>query len=117
MDHEEVGQYWNANADAWAKLTRAGLDNAYHVASAVDLPFADATFDFARAFMSFMDITETDRVLAEVRRVLKPCGFLQFSISHPCFDENVERGERVLDLYGHSAREARAVAARPPRGR
>jgi hypothetical protein len=26
MDHEEVGRFWNANADSWTKLTRAGYD-------------------------------------------------------------------------------------------
>jgi ubiquinone/menaquinone biosynthesis C-methylase UbiE len=57
----------------------------YRVASAVELPFADATFDFAVGFMSFMDIPETDRLLAEAHRVLRPGGFLQFSIEHPCF--------------------------------
>ena len=61
-----------------------GVD--YGVASAVELPFADETFDFATGFMSFMDIPETDRVLAEAHRVLKPGAFLQFSITHPCFD-------------------------------
>jgi ubiquinone/menaquinone biosynthesis C-methylase UbiE len=60
-----------------------GID--YNIASAVELPFGDATFDFAVGFMSFMDIPETDRVLAEVHRVLNPGGFLQFSIEHPCF--------------------------------
>ena len=60
-----------------------GID--YRVASAVALPFDEATFDFAVGFMSFMDIPETDRVLAEAYRVLKPGGFLQFSIEHPCF--------------------------------
>jgi ubiquinone/menaquinone biosynthesis C-methylase UbiE len=60
-----------------------GID--YRVASAVELPFGDATFDFAVGFMSFMDIPETDRVLTEAYRVLKPGGFLQFSIEHPCF--------------------------------
>lgn len=58
----------------------------YQVASAVELPFAVASFDFATGFMSFMDIPETDRVLAEAFRVLKPGGFLQFSIGHPCYD-------------------------------
>ncbi len=58
----------------------------YLVASAVELPFASATFDFATGFMSLMDIPETDGALAEIYRVLKPGGFLQFSISHPCFD-------------------------------
>jgi len=26
MDHIEVGRYWNQNADAWTKLSRAGYD-------------------------------------------------------------------------------------------
>lgn len=62
------------------------LGICYERASAVDLPFDDASFDFAVAFMSLMDIPETERVLAEVFRVLRPGGFLQFSITHPCFD-------------------------------
>jgi len=153
MNHEEVGRYWNGNAQAWTTLARAGYDVyrdylntpaffemlppvaglagldigcgeghntrllakrgarvtaidiaenfiaharraeaeeplgiEYRVASAVDLPFADAAFDFATGLMSFMDIPETDRVLAEAHRVLKPGGFLQFSICHPCFN-------------------------------
>jgi ubiquinone/menaquinone biosynthesis C-methylase UbiE len=66
----------------------------YRVASAVQLPFADASFDFATGFMSFMDVPETDRVLVEAQRVLKPGGFLQFSISHPCFDTPYRRNLR-----------------------
>lgn len=58
----------------------------YGIASAVDLPFADDTFDAATAIMSLMDIPETARVIAEAFRVLRPGGFLQFSITHPCFD-------------------------------
>lgn len=69
-----------------------GID--YRVASAVDLPFAKAAFDFATGFMSFMDIPETGRVLAEAYRVLRPGGFLQFSISHPCFDTPHRRNLR-----------------------
>jgi ubiquinone/menaquinone biosynthesis C-methylase UbiE len=161
MDHEEVGRFWNANADTWTRLARAGYDiyrdyfntpafmrllpavegrsgldigcgdghNTrllaesgarmvaidiadlfiahamrveaqaplgidYRVASAVELPFADAAFDFATGFMSFMDVPETDRVLAEAYRVLKPGGFLQFSITHPCFDTPHRRNLR-----------------------
>src|SRR4051812_49110290 len=60
-----------------------GID--FRIASAVDLPFQGGAFDFAAGFMSFMDVPETDRVLAEAFRVLKPGGFLQFSICHPCF--------------------------------
>jgi ubiquinone/menaquinone biosynthesis C-methylase UbiE len=71
---------------AQAEEKRAPLGIGYQEASAVELPFADGTFDFATAFMSLMDIPETERVLAEARRVLKPGGFLQFSILHPCFN-------------------------------
>jgi ubiquinone/menaquinone biosynthesis C-methylase UbiE len=70
------------------------LNINYHVASAVELPFADSTFDFATGLMSFMDIPETDRVIAEAYRVLKPGGFLQFSITHPCFDTPHRRNLR-----------------------
>ena len=153
MDHEEVGRYWDENAEVWTELVRAGFDHyrdglntpaffemlpevnglfgldvgcgeghntrllaehgarlvgvdiserfvrhareaehdhplgvRYEVASAVDLPFDGASFDFATAFMSLMDIPETGRVLAEAFRVLRPGGFFQFSITHPCFD-------------------------------
>lgn len=57
----------------------------YRTASAVSLPFADATFDFVTGFMSFMDIPDHGRVIGEAHRVLKNGGFLQFSISHPSF--------------------------------
>jgi SAM-dependent methyltransferase len=164
MTHLEAGRYWNANADAWTKLARAGYDiyrdhlntpaffemlpdvhgltgldigcgeghNTrllarrgarvtaidiaenfiaharrteageplgidYRIASAVELPFEDASFDFATGFMSLMDVPETDRVLTEAYRVLKPGGFLQFSISHPCFDTPHRRNLRDSD--------------------
>ncbi|MDQ3252695.1 MAG: methyltransferase domain-containing protein, partial [Acidobacteriota bacterium] len=164
MDHEEVGRYWDANAEVWTKLARdgydvyrdylntpaflrmlpdvaglAGLDIGcgeghntrllagrgarvtavdisqvfirharqseeqepmgidYRVASAVELPFDDAAFDFATGFMSFMDIPETSRVLAEASRVIKPGGFLQFSITHPCYDTPHRRNLRDDD--------------------
>jgi ubiquinone/menaquinone biosynthesis C-methylase UbiE len=150
MKHTDVKRYWDGNADAWTKLSRAGYDTYrdhlntpaffamlpdvrglsgldigcgegsntrhlagrgarmtaldisevfirhasrppspeppgadYLVASAVELPFGDETFDFATGFMSFMDIPETDCVLVEAHRVIKPGGFLQFSITHP----------------------------------
>ena len=152
MDHQEVGRFWNENAEVWTMLAREGYDIyrdhlntpaffsilpevknlkgidigcgegyntrlltkkgafmtgidisevfiqkaneaesvsrlniLYKVASAVELPFANEQFDFATGFMSFMDIPEIDKVIKEAYRVLKFNGFLQFSISHPCF--------------------------------
>lgn len=70
---------------------------AFGAASAVELPFPDATFDFATAMMSLMDIPETGRVVDEAYRVLRPGGFLQFSITHPCSDTPHRRNLRGDD--------------------
>lgn len=161
MNHDEVGRYWNENAETWTRLARSGYDVyrdhlntpaflsmlppveglngidigcgegnntrllaklgarvtavdisetflkyaiaseeeeplgiEYRLASAIDLPFAAESFDFATAFMSLMDVPETDRALAEAFRVLRPGGFLQFSITHPCFDTPHRRNLR-----------------------
>jgi len=88
----DISEIFIAHAKQAEEQEPLGID--YRVASAVELPFADATFDFATAFMSLMDIPETDRVLAEAHRVLKPGGFLQFSITHPCFDTPHRRNLR-----------------------
>jgi SAM-dependent methyltransferase len=149
MDASAVRRYWEANARAWTRLSRAGFDVCrdyqntpaffdllpdvaglvgidigcgerhntrllaargaritavdiafdfasaaarerspgvrYLVADGLRLPFADASFDFAAAFMSLMDVAGPERVLPEIARVLRPGGFLQFSILHPCF--------------------------------
>jgi SAM-dependent methyltransferase len=58
---------------------------AYILADATDLPFASGSFDFATAFMSMMDMANHGGALCEAARVLRPGGFLQFSILHPCF--------------------------------
>lgn len=62
------------------------LGIAYREASATDLPCHDASFDFATSFMCLMDIPDPGKALQEAYRVLKPGGFFQFSITHPCFD-------------------------------
>jgi SAM-dependent methyltransferase len=61
-------------------------DITYLVADGGRLPFAPKTFDFVTAFMSFMDMPDQAGAIVEVRRVLKPGGFFQFSITHPCTD-------------------------------
>lgn len=57
----------------------------YIVGDGEDLPFEAESFDFVTAFMSLMDMADQQKVLRGVARVLKPGGFLQFSILHPCF--------------------------------
>ncbi|MBO9513633.1 MAG: class I SAM-dependent methyltransferase [Variovorax sp.] len=152
MDSREVAKFWEANADAWTRLARLGIDvfrdalnspaffsmlppvhglegldvgcgegantrhlarlgakmmavdiaptfvrNAqaaeaadplgvdYRIADGMALPFAGGSFDFVTAFMSLMDMPDPVRALHEASRVLRPGGFLQFSILHPCF--------------------------------
>lgn len=69
-----------------------GID--YVLGDGVHLDFADQSFDFVTAFMSMMDMADQAQVLAGVRRVLKPGGFLQFSILHPCFVPPTRRNIR-----------------------
>jgi ubiquinone/menaquinone biosynthesis C-methylase UbiE len=66
----------------------------YVHASAGHVPCADGTFDFVTAFMSLMDMPGLERVLAEIHRVLRPGGFLQASIEHPCFATPYRRNLR-----------------------
>ncbi|HEY0738889.1 MAG TPA: methyltransferase domain-containing protein [Herpetosiphonaceae bacterium] len=92
MTAVDIAEVFVEQASSLEREHPLGID--YRVASAVELPFADERFDFATAFMSLMDIPETDRVIAEAYRVLKPGGFLQFSIAHPCFDTPHRRNLR-----------------------
>lgn len=58
----------------------------YVAASAQQIPFAAASFDFATSFMCLMDLPDQPLAFHEIARVLRPGGFLQFSILHPCFN-------------------------------
>ncbi len=80
-----------------SEISSGGHYIHYVVASAVNLPFANSTFDFATGFMSFMDIPEIEGVFDEIFRVLKPGGFVQFSISHPCFETPHRKNLRDSD--------------------
>lgn len=57
----------------------------YSVSCASVLAFENECFDFVTAFVSLMDMKEVEKVILETLRVLKPGGFFQFSITHPCF--------------------------------
>jgi ubiquinone/menaquinone biosynthesis C-methylase UbiE len=195
MDSTDVRAAWEANADAWIRLSRSGYDIhrdlvntpaffrmlpdvrgqagldvgcgeghntrlvahrgarvvavdlsetflkaaieverleprgiRYRVGDAEGLPLHDASFDFVTAFMSLMDTPHPERALAEAARVLKPGGFLQFSITHPCFqhlrvlrkgepaigDDYFEPADGVLEEWSFSAAPDEVRAAERP---
>lgn len=87
-------------AHAQAAEDAEPLGIRYQTADAQHLHFADATFDFAVATMSLMDVPDTSLALREAARILRPGGFLQFSILHPCF---VPPHRRVVrDAHGRT---------------
>ena len=62
-------------ARAFAKYM--DLENAiFHVADVTDMPFEDGFFDIAHCHNVLMHIPDTQSVLAEVKRVLKPGGII-----------------------------------------
>lgn len=86
----------------------AGQDRSqirYTVGDGAALPFRAAAFDAVTAFMSLMDVADPERTLGEVARVLRPGGFVQFSVLHPVI--SAPAGRWVNDESG--VRQARAV--------
>ena len=64
----------------------ASSADAYEVAAATSLPFADDSFDLAIAYNVLMDIDDVPSALREIARVLRPSGTLAVSIVHPFSD-------------------------------
>ena len=62
------------------------------------LPFPDAAFDAATAFMSVMDMPDPAATIAEVARVVRSGGWFQFSITHPL--SSVPRRRWIDDEHG-----------------
>lgn len=90
---------------AAAGENRRGI--SYVVGDGAALPFGASVFDAVTAFMSLMDVAEPERTLGEVARVLRPGGFVQFSVLHPVI--SAPAGRWLNDESG--ARQARAVGA------
>jgi SAM-dependent methyltransferase len=63
-------------ASMLARRTRLAGKVTYRQGDALDLPFADASFDLVWSQNAAMNIADRDRLYAEMRRVLKPAGRL-----------------------------------------
>lgn len=61
-------------AEARRRFARSGLSVEFHVGNALSLPFADASFDAARADRVFMFLDDSERALSELVRVTMPGG-------------------------------------------
>lgn len=88
--------------------TDSPLGITYVVGDGAALPFFNGSFDFATAFMSLMDMPDQAQALREVARVLRPDGFFQFSILHPCFVppyrkmlRDADGKDRALEVAGY----------------
>jgi ubiquinone/menaquinone biosynthesis C-methylase UbiE len=90
------GRFLRAARDA-ERRERQGI--GYVQASGDRIPLAGGSADFVTAFMSLMDMPNLPGVLAEVHRVLRPGGFLQFSIEHPLMATRI--GGWETDAAGH----------------
>ena len=91
-------------APQFVREARAAGDGSirFAVASGQELPFADNQFDFATSFMCLMDLPQPDVALRECQRVLRPGGFLQYSISHPCFNPPWRKLLRTEDKQAYA---------------
>jgi ubiquinone/menaquinone biosynthesis C-methylase UbiE len=83
LDAIDIAPAFIENAMSMEREFPLGIN--YSVSSATQIPFQSETFDFATSFMCLMDLPKPENALREAFRVLKPGGFFQFSIEHPCF--------------------------------
>jgi ubiquinone/menaquinone biosynthesis C-methylase UbiE len=89
----DISELFAQAAATWPSpmSSRASAEPAYAIADAESLPFADARFDGVTAFMSVQDTARPETTLGEIRRVLQPGGFVQFSVLHPVNSTPVRR--------------------------
>ena len=70
-------------SEAISRARRRGLGRIAR-ASVTDIPYASGVFDLAYSFEVIDEVADVDRALAELKRVLKPGGFLLLRL--PAFD-------------------------------
>lgn len=61
---------------ARARAAGSSVNAVFRTGDATDLPYEDETFDVAHGHALLMHVPDTEAVLAEVRRVLKPGGLV-----------------------------------------
>ena len=83
MQAVDIAPTFVRHARAMEQSSSLGIE--FQTGDGMALPFADESFGFVTAFMSLMDMPDQGKALREAARVLRPGGFLQFSILHPCF--------------------------------
>ena len=64
------------------RLSLAGLFADVREADAESLPYGDSSFDFVWSWGVIHHSSDTDRVIAEIARVLRPGGRLAFMVYH-----------------------------------
>ena len=103
-----------------AKMAAAdgGHDNiTLHVGDVYDMPFEDNYFDIAHCHTVLMHVPDTQRALAEVKRVLKPGGIISARelITSSCFFE--PEGETTPEAWLTFSKLLMANGGHPEMGR
>ncbi len=103
-----------------AKLAAAdgGHDNiTLHVGDVCEMPFEDNYFDIAHCHTVLMHVPDTQRALAEVKRVLKPGGIISARelITSSCFVE--PEGETTPEAWRTFSKLLMANGGHPEMGR
>ena len=82
-------------AEAGRRAAAAGLHIDYRAGLAEKLPYADASFDHVRAERLLIYLTDVQKALAEMKRVLRPGGVL--ALIEPDFGTTtINLGDRAL---------------------
>lgn len=79
----DVSRRFVEHARDHEESARLGVE--FIVCDGAELSMPDESFDFVMSTMCLMDVPDPDAVLKQAYRVITSGGFLQFSITHPCF--------------------------------